>query len=350
MAYSERPGVYSSIDVSSSYSGSGSGGIAGVAAKADSGEVGKAVSLSSYAEARAKFGADSELTRLVKLLFMNGAQTVVAAAAAVDAEPTTAQYKTAFDALLNVPDIGVMLCASQSNEVHSALKDALETASETGKYRIGIIDAQGTPAELAAKASSLNCEKLVMAAPCVVDSEGNAVGGMAAAALAGAIVSSPDPALPVNGARIYGVDGLNAAFTDTEIDTLIRGGVTPLENLSGEIYVVRGVTTRTTTEGVADYTWREITTVLIVNNIIPTIRTSLKRMFSRSKNTRQTRGAIRTQVIVELEKKLSAEIIDGYSNVTVEASADDPTLCEVGFEFTVAHGLNRIELSAHITV
>ncbi len=40
----------------------------------------------------------------------------------------------------------------------------------------------------------------------------------------------------------------------------------------------------------------------------------------------------------------------GYDNVTVKASETDPTTCEVSFDFTVAHGLNHIRLTAHITV
>ena len=54
--------------------------------------------------------------------------------------------------------------------------------------------------------------------------------------------------------------------------------------------------------------------------------------------------------IVELEKKVAAEIIDSYGQVTAAASADDPTVCEVEFSFAVAHGLNQIYLTAHITV
>ena len=53
--------------------------------------------------------------------------------------------------------------------------------------------------------------------------------------------------------------------------------------------------------------------------------------------------------MVELEKKL-AEIIDSYGEVTVSASADDPSVCLVEFTFAVAHGLNQIYLTVHITI
>ena len=68
------------------------------------------------------------------------------------------------------------------------------------------------------------------------------------------------------------------------------------------------------------------------------------------KNNIQTRGAIRTRVVIELENYLAREIIDSYGDVTAEASSDDPGICVVSFRFAVTHGLNIIELSAVITV
>ena len=105
-----------------------------------------------------------------------------------------------------------------------------------------------------------------------------------------------------------------------------------------------------TTGGAADKTWRELTTVRIVDDVIPALRASLRARFVRSKNTAQVRAAIRSQVMVELENKRAQEIIDSFGEVSVKASEDDPTVCLVEFSFAVAHGLNRIYLSAHITV
>ena len=123
-----------------------------------------------------------------------------------------------------------------------------------------------------------------------------------------------------------------------------------MECVAGVISPVRGITTRTTSGGAADTTWRELTTILIVDDIIPAVRNALRSRFARAKNTVQGRGAIRSQVIVELEKKVAAEIIDSYGEVTVTADTDDPTVCLVEFSFAVAHGLNQIYLTVHITV
>lgn len=84
--------------------------------------------------------------------------------------------------------------------------------------------------------------------------------------------------------------------------------------------------------------------------MIPSVRSVLQARFARSKNTQQVRSAIRSQVILELERKRAAEIITGYGEVTAQAREEDPTVCEVGFSFTVAHGLNQIWLRAQITI
>ena len=55
-------------------------------------------------------------------------------------------------------------------------------------------------------------------------------------------------------------------------------------------------------------------------------------------------------MVLDLENYLAWEIISGFGEVSVEADADYPTVCLVDFSFTVAHGLNQIWLSAHITV
>ena len=55
-------------------------------------------------------------------------------------------------------------------------------------------------------------------------------------------------------------------------------------------------------------------------------------------------------MVLELENKLSREIITGYENVTVSADEENPTVCLVEFSFTVAHGLNQIWLTASITI
>lgn len=343
----QRPGVYSAYDASSVVSGSGAGkqvGLVAVNAKAAANEV-KIVT--SYDGAVNAFGQGT-MAELVRLALKNGAGAVAAVPIA-----SGEGYADGFAALEGLEDITAVICDSTDGDVQKAMKQSVETASANRRERIAVAagGAGETVDQLIARAKALNHERVVLVAPGGVNQNGEAADGLGvAAAVAGAIAGESDPAIPLGGAELKGVDGLEARYGDTEIDTLVRGGVTPVEQAAGVVSVVRGVTTRTKTGEAADATWRELTTIRIVDDVIPTVRDALRARFRRAKNTEQSRGAIRSQVVLELENKLAREIITGYGEVSVEADADNPTVCLVDFSFTVAHGLNQIWLNAHITV
>lgn len=346
----ERPGVYSSYDASAVIRGGRAVRVIGAAAKSVNGTAGVPVTLTSYEAGLSAFGEDAAgspgMSTLLKLLFQNGAATVVAVAV------KDQDYTAAFAALQSVENIQVVVCDSGDLAVQQALRESVESASASRRERIAIVGMDSTDASaLTERAAALNNERMVLVGPNVLDSSGNALPGMfAAAAAAGAVAGASDAAVPLNGTPLRGLGGVGAQYGDNEIDLLVRGGVTPLEAVGGVVSPVRGITTRTTTGSEPDATWRELTTILIVDDVIPAIRRSLRRRFSQTKNTAQTRGAIRSQVIVELESKLRAQIIDSYGEVTVSVYDEDPTVCLVEFSFAVAHGLNQIYLTAHITI
>ena len=350
----ERPGVYSSYDASSILSGEHVGKTVGVAAIAAEGDATEVVLLHSYAEGVEAFGEDAEGTRgmatILKLLFANGAGAVKAAAVAV--EDDEADYESAFALLGEEEDVGIVVCDSADEDVHATLRDVVAEASGLHRERIAIVGGSGeSVAEMIDHAEEINSERVVLVGPDVTLDDGAEVSAVfAAAAVAGVIAGSGDVSVPINGAALAGIKGVSARFNDNEVDDLVRGGVTALECVSGICSPIRGITTKTTSGGAADTTWRELTTILIVDDVIPSIRSAIRARFARSKNTAQTRGAIRSQVVLELEDKLSREMIDSYGDVSVTAMASDPTVCLVEFGFTVAHGLNRVYLTAHITV
>lgn len=175
-------------------------------------------------------------------------------------------------------------------------------------------------------------------------------GGPEGFAVAGAICGGSDPALPLGGAELQGISALEKRLDESEVDALIRGGVTPVERVGGRCWVIRGVTTRTKTGQASDRTWRDLTTILVVDDVIPGVREALRARFPRAKNTAQTRGAVQSLVVEVLERKLAAEIITGYDAVEVTALADEPGICLVTFGFTVTHGMDQIWLSAEVTV
>lgn len=341
MAMNERPGVYSGYEVLSSVSGSLSGGNVGCVAVGGKGFDLGVKRVGSLANAAELFGAGG-ISDLCALALRNGAGAVYAVA--VESGATAEDYREAFDALCTVENVGIMFCDSQDAGVHAAMKEAIMGASEAYRYRIGVVETVGDSTALTAAAAAINCERMVLIA-----AQENNEAGCFAAAFAGAVAETSDPALPMNGAQLKGVD-CATVWSDDDVNTLVRGGVSLIENVSGTACVLRAVTTRTTTGGASDSTWRELTTVRIIDEVIPGIRNALRSRFARAKNTEQTRGAIRTQVIIELQNRLEREIIDGYGEVSALPGEEDPTVCEVSFSFTVAHGLNHICLTAKITV
>lgn len=341
----QRPGVYSVYDASSAVSGSRGGRAVGVAAVSAKGKAGEVNVFHSYEEALGVYTPKETMSELVSLLFQNGAARVyaVSVAGSEEADTLLENYKGAFALLEKVEDLAVVLCDSEAAAVQKALQESVKDAADARRERLAVIfgGEEESASQLVQRAKAINCERVVLVAP----------GGVkAAAAVAGAIAGESDPAVPLGGAELKGLDSLDTDWSDNEIDTLVLGGVTPLEQVGGAVSVVRGITTRTKTGTANDPTWRELTTIRVVDDVIPSLRSALRAKFSRAKNTAQGRGAIRSQVIVELESKVANEIITGYQDVAVSALPDDPTVCLVEFKFTVAHGLNQIWLSAHITV
>lgn len=261
-------------------------------------------------------------------------------------------YASAFAALSDEEDVGVMVCDSAAQSVHLLLKTAAEDASAARRERIAVIGgSEETVAQMVNRAKAVNSERVVLVGPDIASDDGGTMSAVfAAAAVAAVIAGNTDPSVPINGAELTLFGAAGKRLSDNEIDQLVRGGVTPIETVGDVSSPVRGITTKTSSGGAADTTWRELTTILIVDEVIPTIRSALRTRFARSKNTAQSRGAIRSQVVLELEEMKSREIVDSYGEVLVSALKSDPTVCLVEFSFTVAHGLNRIYLTAHITV
>ena len=342
---SERPGVYTDYSISGVVRASAGGGAVGLAAVAGGGETNEVVAVTDHGAALSAF-TGGNLPALVKILLANGASAVYCVRVDESGEGAP-DYAAAFEKLMTVEGVRFMVCDSREAEVHAAMKAAIEGADERSKYRVGFVESgESEVSGLIEKAGELNFERMVL----VSHHETEGVPGAVAAAVCGAAAGETDPALPLNGAVLSALGAIGDNFSDADLTRLVRGGVLPVETSGGAVCILRGVTTRTATGDAQDAVWRELNTILIINEIIPGIRDTLRANFSRVKNNARTRGAIRTRVVIELENYVAREIIDGYDSVTAEQSEDDGTVCVVTFGFTVAHGLNIIRLSAAITV
>lgn len=348
--YHERPGVYSSYEASSILSSASGGLTIAAAAVVPEMETGGIYHISNYAEAVSAFGESCPMTEIIKVLYQNGASGVVACPVGGVCGPE--DYEAAFT-VLEAEDVSIIVCDSHEPAIQTLLMQSVLRASENRRERIAFVGMENPAvSDLTARAAALGSERMVLVGPDAYASDGQTLlgGCMLAAAAAAAVAGLDDAATPVSGAALKGFGGISQNYDDNQIDVLVRGGVTPVESVAGVISVVRGITTRTQTGGAADATWRELTTTLIIDDVIPALRASLRSRFSKSKNNERTRSSIRSQVILELENKVSREIIDGYDSVTVTADSENPTVCVVAFGFTVSHGMNQIHLTANITV
>ncbi len=348
MVYHERPGVYADYELSTAASYSKGGKTVAAAVYAE--EVSELTVLTSERQAKTLLTQSETALNLVKLLFLNGAGTVLLCPVNTK---TADGYGQAAEVLLAEKSATIMILDTDNGALQTAVAEAIRKAAQEGNYCVGIcgMDTDSVLA-LTEQAQSLNSERMVLVGGTAALSWTPAISGgiYGAAALAGALAGETDPAAPMNGAELLGLSAVAQRFSESEIDSLVQGGVTILESLGSIVSVVRAVTTRTTTDGTADSSWRELTTIMIVDDVIPGIRNSLRRRFVRKKNNEATRGAICSQVAVELESRLRREIINGYGDITAEMDEEDPTICNVSFSFVVVHGISRIYLTAHITV
>ena len=344
MILHERPGVYTDHDLSTVWTGNKGSKTVAMAVQCSLEGLG---SWTSAAEASVHLSGDA--LELARLLFQNGAGCVMAYPVSA---ATAAGYSAAATALLEQKKASFLICDSTSASIHAAIKTAVLAAAAEGNECIALFGmGSSTVSNLTAAAAALGSERVVLVngtAGLAGTESTDAVYG--AAALAGLLARQTDPALPVNGVKLEGLTGISERFTETQIDTLVQGGVTQLADIGGEVSAVRAVTTRTQTGGASDASWRELTTIMIVDEVIPALRNALKARFLQKKNNESTRGAIRSLVAEELEKRVKREIIDSYGDIRVEPDQEDPTMCLVTFSFAVASGLNRICLTAHITV
>jgi len=346
--YHERPGVYSDYTASrvlASRDGGKTVGIVGVSA-AESG----LYTLYTRTEAESLFGKDSSLGRMLRAAYENGAGKILAYSLKGTG---AADYAVGVAAVLAEKEAAFCALDSTEETVQTALRDAVEASSRQKGECVGLVGlSKPDKSALLARAKALDSERMVLLGPDVcLSGETEAAGGcLAAAALCGVLASQTDPALPLAGTELAGFSSVTDRYEEEEIDALVRGGVTVLEAAGGKVTVLRGITTRDTTSSGRDTTWRELSTLLVVDDVIPGIRRALAARFARAKNTASTRASVRALVVMELESRLRREIIDGYSDLTVKPSDTDAAVCQVSFGFAVTRGLNRIELTAHISV
>lgn len=347
MVATQRPGVYSEYTASGVLWGNGKNKDVAIVATNNIAEQNHVYEIKRVSDATTIFGTNGLMVRLCSIALSNGANKIQAVSAG---SGTDNEYIEAFAAVKDIDSIGVVICDSEAQSVNTILKNSVVTSSEDGKERIGIISCEESYIE--SFVSSINCERILALQQKAYDETDltTASGCFLAAALAGIMVNVADPTYSFNSTALSAVNSLNESYTESELDTLLESGIAVFETVAGKIEIIRAVSTRTQTDGVDDLTFHDINTVMIIDDVVISIRNVLENMLATAKNNESTRAAISTQASIELENKKSEGLIEEYSQPDVYQDETDPSICIVELSFTVSHTLNQIDIVAYIKV
>lgn len=341
----ERPGVYSDYEASGVIYRNNSSRTVGIVAKS-SAAIGKIYNISRISDAENIFGKVGIMFTLCEMALKNGAYKI----SAVSVGSSDTNYQDAFNLLSTVDDVCAVICDSESVLIQKLLKASVISASENLKERVGIVAAAKNET-LSTWISNFNNERIILIAQNPIDDNNQTLSGcVLAAAIAGIISKNTDPSTSFNGIALEGISGLTGILSEDDVDDYIKKGITPVETINSKVEIIRAVTSKTTSNGVTDSTFKELNTILIIDFVLKEIRNTLSSNISGQKNNGATRSSIQSQATLKLQEFLEAQMIDSYSPVVVSQSKQDASICVVELTFTVVRGLNQIHITANITV
>ena len=339
-----RPGVYSTYTTVPLYYSGARDTVAGVVAKGTQAVEG-VLEISSVQELQERLPQGSVLRTMVQLLLQAGVGKVLAVSLAPDAALTA--YQAGF-ALLEQQTLGGIACDSSDTQVLAALKAHVLSCSESQRERLAFCGA--TPTAAAALAQGLNCERCVLVTPAVAPEGEESHPGYAAAAALGQVLALEQANSTLNGAVLTGIQALDSALTDAQVESLIPAGVWCLEAVGGSVETIRAVTTRTKTGGANDGTFLPVNTILIIDQVMTTLRDMLQERLKGRQNNAVTQESVASQVTVELSRMAEQGLLVSYQRPKVSVSSQDSGILVVELSFAIAHVIDQIYISAQIQV
>lgn len=343
-----RPGVYSRYDLRNRYRGSRQGW-AFVCAGAKTREgvslpAGGVVKLERISQLEGYFSPeDSGLYRMAKILLESGVEGVYALPVTIDgSKPEDAAIYAALPKLGEIRRPGVVCCAAGGTEAATKLAEAMAQCSSREREKIAVGWCED-PESAKQAAGSCNSERLVLVCQAGSDKEGEegssmlsaaAVAGMLAAAQAGESFCNREIALA------GGVE----AVEEVVLETLLGAGVTVLEMQDSVPVCVRAVTTRTKTGEEEDRTFLPVNTVLMIDAVMQTVRQRLQGLLSQKVGMDE--DAVAAQTAVALEEQRRKGLLVEFAPPVAFRDSDDPSVCQVEMELTLAAVWSQIYLTA----
>lgn len=350
------PGVYSEIDASAAIKSlSPNNNVIGVVALSTTGTDEVAYAPSSFDDLVAKYGATNNMTKIVSTAMKNGANKFIVVK--VKTAAAAADYEKALKALEQEEAVDIVLVDSNDPLIHAKVKTHNDLCATSRKERISVVGyaKASDVATVQTNALSLNQGRMFAVYPNLLDDTGAEVDGyITAAAIAGQVAAEVDPSMPMTNVEIKGFYGLVKKLNDADMDTLITSGIIPLESRNGVIRIVRLVSTYTkNAQAIADPTWREITTTRVSDYIMKDLRETLSRMFSRAKQGKGTRDAIKSEIVNKLLEYQALQYIEDVNpstDVSINVNPTDPFRNDVTFSYNVTGPVNVIFLKGYLQI
>ncbi|MBQ4100206.1 MAG: hypothetical protein IJC83_01525 [Oscillospiraceae bacterium] len=342
-----RPGVFSKYSAYAISSNKTASKACAVVAKSSIGADGKVYELFSTSDALSAFLEDGDnfiINALCKILFAGGVSKIYAVS--VDSE--NPDYETAFNLIKETKGIGAVVCDSFDVSVLLALDTSVKLASENGDERIAFAGGNFSD-DFENVAKTLNSERFCVTAPCGILDEKTS-GSFLAAALAGAVLTAEDAGTNFSGVSVLGLDGIYGAFSESRIDNLISSGVCVFENINSAPEIIKAVTTKTTENGALDYTYRSLNSILIIDDVLKSVRENLKVMLKNLKNNEVSIGTVRSLIAVLLQEKLNQNLISSFVSPKVYKSESEPDVLIAELEFDVTLNINQIHIIAKVNI
>jgi phage tail sheath gpL-like len=310
----------------------------------------KLVDVFSLSQAKSEF-TSGNIVDLLETCFKNRAKRIAGVKITVTGSELPAdldaKYQAALDAILAESQIDYIVIDNNVSSIVNIGKTHCENATAENRPRKLVIWGGTT------EATNANSGRVWIVDNNLIDSEGVDVNGMhGAAAIASVISLETDPALPVHGLRLKGFGGVKAKKTIAEMDTLANGGVIPLEQVGGDVVIYRGVTSYTKdSTSAADNTYSDITTMEIIDTVVPGVQRFLQNKYKRSKNTDGVRKDIEIDVktvLLVYEGLEYIEDVEESSNISATAVVGEPKKTRVDYNFDVVNALEEIQIYAHM--
>ena len=342
MTENQRPGVYSGYTVEGLYAAPRSQQFVAVVLAGHAQTAGTLHHFTGREAIADTLGQeeDKKIAACVEQLLDGGVPRVVVSAVNGKAAAALALLEGAENIAAVVSDIS-------GGEDSLALRTFLERESENQREKIAFVGATGTAAQVEAAAKAMNHARVCLCYPAATAAGGTEADSIyGAAAMACAVLIERDPVYNWNGHRLEGLSHCEK-LPEAEVQDLLAAGVTVLEEKAQAVRCIRAMTSKSATNGAADSTMRSLNTVLIIDEVMKSLRDTLQvKMAGR----RLSPDSIRTQAAVVLAEKQEEGLLEGFAVPEVSAAPENPAVCVVKISFRAAQVLSQIHIVAHINI